>query len=299
MQHSEPLVIATYSRRMRLQLPGGEQVGARIKGKRLRPVCGDRVLAEPIEQEADWLITAIAERENELTRPNQRGQAEVMAANIEMLVVVAAATPEPDWFIVDRYLSAAEDIGAAAAVVYNKTDLDVDAPSTAQALDEYRAIGYPTLRCSATTGAGIEALGLLLAGKSAIIVGQSGVGKSSIINRLTGVEQLTTATISKKRGAGRHTTVNSVMLELPGGGRIIDSPGVRDYAPALVSLDRVGQGFREISSAAQACRFANCRHVREPDCAVKRAIDAGAISARRYESYKRLLNLTKKLSTKL
>ena len=299
MQHSEPLVIATYSRRMRLRLPTGEEVGARIKGKRIRPVCGDRVRAEPIEQEADWLITAIIDRDNELTRPNQRGQAEVLAANIELLIVVAAATPEPDWFIVDRYLSAAEDIGAAAAVVYNKTDLETDEASTDQALDEYRAIGYPTLRCSATTGTGMQELESLLVGRSAIIVGQSGVGKSSIINRLTDIEQLPTGSISSKRGEGRHTTVNSVMLDLPGGGSIIDSPGVRDYAPALQSLERVAQGFRDIRSAAQACRFANCRHTREPDCAVKQAVAAGEISARRYESYKRLLNLTNKLSTKL
>jgi len=299
MQYSDPVVVATYSRRMRLQLPNGDQVDARIKGKNLRPVCGDRVVAEPLEQESDWLITAILDRDNELSRPNQRGQTEVLAANIDLLVALAAASPDPDWFIVDRYLSAAEDIGSAAAVVYNKTDLDWDVAAIDAALGEYNAIGYPTLRCSAVTGDGIDALRLLLAGKAAIIVGQSGVGKSSIINRLTGSELLPTAAISDKRGEGRHTTVNSMMIELPGGGAVIDSPGVRDYAPALQSADRVGIGFREITAAAQSCRFANCRHTREPDCAVKQAVEDGNISARRYESYKRLLNLTEQLVSKL
>lgn len=298
MRSSDPIVIATYSRRMRLRLPGGEQVEARIKGKRIRPVCGDRVVVEPIEQESDWLITGILDRDNELSRPNQRGQTEVLASNIELLVVVAAVSPKADWYIVDRYLSAAEDMGAAAAVVYNKTDLEHESESAAAALLDYSSVGYPTLRCSATTGDGIDALVELLGDKAAIIVGQSGVGKSSLINKLTNSATLPTAAISEKRDEGKHTTVNSVMLQTPHGGAVIDSPGVRDYAPALQSIDRVGYGFREIAAAAQDCHFANCRHRSEPKCAVKQAVADGKISERRYESYKRLLNLTDRMANK-
>lgn len=292
-------VIATYSRRMRLRLDDGQEVEARIKGKRLRPVCGDRVTAEPIPNEVDWLITAIDDRTNALTRPNLRGDVEALAANVELLVAVAAPSPVPDWFVVDRYIAAAEQMEVAAAIVYNKTDLVSDDSDDAGVLADYQRAGYPVLECSATDRTGLGSLEELLTGKTAIIVGQSGVGKSSLINVLMGGEEQRTAEISAKSGEGRHTTVNSVMLDLPGGGRVIDSPGVRDYAPAFESAAAVAAGFREIDRASHDCRFANCRHLKEPACAVKTAVDDAAISARRYESYRRLLRLTEKLESQL
>jgi ribosome biogenesis GTPase len=287
-------VTATFSRRMRLRLDDGREVDARIKGKRIKPVCGDLVDAEPIDNEHDWLITNIAERRNELTRPNMRGQVEVLAANLDYLVVVAAAEPRADWFIVDRYLCAAELMGIDAGVVYNKIDLGQPLPE--EELATYTAIGYDVVSCSAESGIGIEDIRHLLSAHCSIIVGQSGVGKSSIINRLIGDDVQKTAQISDKSREGRHTTVNSAMIALPDGGWIIDSPGVRDYAPALESSTIASQGFREIRDAAQKCRFANCRHLREPGCAVKDRSEAGTISSRRYESYKRIVNLTEQLS---
>ena len=286
-------VIATYSRRMRVRLDDGTEADARIKGKRLKAVCGDRVTIEPLPDEDEYLITEIGKRCNELTRPNMRGQVEILAANIDYLCVVAAAAPTADWFIVDRYLCAAELMGIGAGLLYNKIDLDPDPPT--EALDVYREIGYDVVTCSAVTGAGLEAVGKLLDGHCGIIVGQSGVGKSSIINRLVGIDLQRTADISDKTREGRHTTVNSSMIVLPGGGEIIDSPGVRDYAPALESSAMASAGFREVRAAAVECRFANCRHLREPGCAVKARVESGAISARRYESYKRIVNLTEQL----
>ncbi len=288
------LVIATYSRRMRLRLTSGDEIDARIKGKRLRPVCGDRVEAEPIPNESDWLIIRVLDRDNELSRPNLRGKVEVLAANIDKLLVMAAGSPQPEWSIVDRYLCAAEVIGINAAVVYNKSDL----PRTQlidDVLADYERIGYPTVRCSARNGDNLDQVAELLREGLAIIVGQSGVGKSTLINRLLGDEQLRTATVSEKTGEGRHTTVNSAMLQMPGGGAVIDSPGVRDYAPAL-QPDEVVDGYREIATAGQHCRFANCRHLREPGCAVKQAVENGTISKRRYDSYRHLLALTEKLT---
>lgn len=292
MEHAT--VIATFSRRMRLRLDNGSEVNARIKGKRVKPVCGDKVDAEPIDNESDWLITNIAERRNELTRPNMRGQVEVLAANLDYLVVVAAAEPKADWFIVDRYLCAAELMGIGACVVFNKSDLGTS--SALYELDTYFDIGYDVVSCSALTGEGLDNVRTLLASHCAIIVGQSGVGKSSIINSLVGNNVQKTSEISEKSREGRHTTVNSAMIPLPDGGSIIDSPGVRDYAPALESSTIASLGFREIRDAAQECRFANCRHLREPGCAVKDRSEAGTISPRRYESYKRIVNLTEQLS---
>ena len=288
-------VVAMFSRRMRLRLDDATEVDARIKGKKLKPVCGDRVRAEPISEEDDWLITAIHERRNELSRPSARGDKEVLAANVDHLVVIAAATPKPDWFIVDRYLCAAELMGVAGTVVYNKTDLEpkngIDI-----ALGVYDAIGYQTIKTSAETGEGIDSLADQLRECTTIIVGQSGVGKSTLINKLSDVAGQKTAEISRKHREGRHTTVTSTMIPLPTGGAVIDSPGVRDYAPLLQSPDEAIIGYREISSTGRECRFANCRHLREPGCAVKDAVDNGKIDARRYESYRRALALSDRLN---
>ena len=291
-----PLVVATYSRRMALRLEDGEQVMARVKGKRIKPVCGDHVEAEPIANEPEWLINGILPRRNELCRPNNRGKIEVLAANLSFLAVVAADPPLPDWFIVDRYLCAAELMDVSAAVIFNKTDLAEPGDLTKDTLRDYERIGYRTLLCSARTGSNLDALQNLLADQTAIIVGQSGVGKSSLINRLAERADQPTAAVSEGSGEGRHTTANSVMLALSNGGAVIDSPGVRDYAPSTDNAQDVIRGYPEIARFGADCKFSDCRHLREPNCAVKAAIEAGEISARRYESYRRLLNLTRKLT---
>jgi len=296
MSQTSATVIATYSRRMRLRLASGDVVNARIKGKRIKPVCGDSVRAQSIENETDWLITAVEARRNELTRPNMRGQVEVLAANLDALVVVASVSPLPDWYIVDRYLCAAELMGVNAVAVFNKVDLLVGHDIEIPELQEYRDIGLPVVECSAESGQGVSELQDLLSGQCAIVVGQSGVGKSSLINRLAADSNQRTADISAKTGEGRHTTVNSVMIALPAGGAVIDSPGVRDYAPALANSSDAAAGFREIAQAAQSCRFANCRHLREPGCAVKAGVEDESISYRRYESFKRVVNITEKLA---
>ncbi len=290
-------VTATFSRRMELRLDNDNVVVARIKGKKLRCVCGDRVLAEPIQNETDWLITDVLPRDNELARPNSRGRIEVLAANLDFLVVVAANPPSPDWFVVDRYLSAAELMHIDAAVVFNKTDVGPLDNATVEALSDYEHIGYRTIRCSAKTGENVGDIENILNNRTAIIVGQSGVGKSSLINQLVEGSQQRTAAVSEATGEGRHTTVNSAMLELRNGGVVIDSPGVRDYAPPTMTIDDVIHGFREIEETGNNCKFANCRHLREPDCAVKAAVLDNKINERRYESYKRLQILTEKRSS--
>ena len=282
---SEALVVATYSRRMRLQLPNQQYLQARVKGKRLRPVCGDRVLARPLQNETDWLIESILPRANALARSDSRGRREILAANLTRLVVVLAPTPQPDWFVADRYLCAAELMNVTPLLVFNKMDLTDLIPAE---LENYERIGYTTIRCSAKQRTELTPLADLLVGQIAILVGQSGVGKSSILNALATDAQQRTASLSDSTGEGRHTTVNSEMIPLQNGGAVIDSPGVRDYMPAITDPTTVTSGFREILQLAGACRFANCHHLREPDCAVKTAIAEGKISERRYESFRRL-----------
>jgi ribosome biogenesis GTPase / thiamine phosphate phosphatase len=289
-------VVATFGRRFTLSLDDGATAAARVKGRAIHPVCGDRVEAAPLPNEPDWLITSLLPRANELTRPNLRGGIDVLAANLDALVVVTADLPATDWFITDRYLCAAELMGAAAAVAFNKIDLGAIEPASEQALQEYAAIGYTTLRCSAGRNDNVGALLEFLAGRCGILVGQSGVGKSSLINRLVQDSVLPTAAVSRARREGRHTTANSVLLALPNGGAVIDSPGVRDYAPAIADPADVGRGFREMHDAAADCRFANCRHRREPGCEVKARVADGRIGARRYESYRRLLANTERLA---
>ncbi|NNC77030.1 MAG: ribosome small subunit-dependent GTPase A [Woeseiaceae bacterium] len=288
-------VIATYSRRMRVRLGDGTTCDARIKGKKLKPVCGDSVATELIVDEDDLLITAILERRNQLTRTNLRGKKEVLAANVDKLIVVAAATPKPDWFVVDRYLCAAELMNVAGVVVFNKEDLGIDTAAR-QALDVFEKLGYLSICTSAENDHNIAALADLVGTGLAIIVGQSGVGKSTLINRISAGNQQKTASISSKHREGRHTTVNSVMIATRNGGAIIDSPGVRDYAPMLESVDDVKHGFREVRETGQRCRFANCRHLKEPGCAVKTAVDSGDIDARRYESYRRAVFLAENIN---
>lgn len=294
----ECLVVGAFSRRMNLQLDNHGEISARIKGKKLRPVCGDYVIAEPILNEPEWLIISICPRENELTRPDSRGRKEILAANLSCVVVMAAAEPKPDWFVVDRYLAAAEIMGAEGIVVFNKTDLQSSAEQAKPVLDEYAKVGYSVLMCSAKEGLNLDSLASALKEKTAIIVGQSGVGKSSVINHLISGADQRTGALSDSSGEGKHTTVNSVMLDLPNGGAVIDSPGVRDYAPTIDDARDVNHGFREIFELSQQCRFADCKHLREPNCAVKNAVECNDISERRYESYKRLMSSSKKLADK-
>lgn len=286
-------VVASYGKRLVVEDDAGERRPAFVAKRNLKVVCGDRVRWREAADGSEVAVLELMARDTELSRPDSRGRPEVLAANIDQVIVVCAPEPRPDPFIIDRYLAAAEVMGAAGLVACNKFDL----PGAEQAvqLAEFAAIGYPTLRVSAHAAHGLDELRDALAGRCSILVGQSGVGKSSLLNALLPGTEVATAQISTATGEGRHRTTATTLYPLPGGGALLDSPGVRDFAPALGDPRLAATGFREIVDAAAHCRFANCRHMREPGCAVKDRVQAGAISARRYESYRRLLRLTEDL----
>lgn len=286
-------VVASYGKRMIVEDESGDRHRAFVARRGLRLVCGDRVRWRASDEDGEVAVLDREPRDTELSRPDSRGRAEVLAANIDQVVIVCAPEPEPDPFIIDRYLAAAEVMGAAAVVAWNKVDLP--AAGQVDCLDEFRAVGYRTLRVSALAAAGLDALRESLADHTSILVGQSGVGKSSLLNALLPGIDAATAQISSASGEGRHRTTATTLYRLPGGGALLDSPGVRDFAPALADPRLAAAGFREIVAAADHCRFANCRHMKEPGCAVKDGVENGAISARRYESYRRLLRLTEDL----
>jgi ribosome biogenesis GTPase len=233
-------------------------------------------------------------RRSALWRSNARGEGELIAANLDRLCVVMAPVPEPDFFMVDRYLSAARSADLAAVIVVNKSDLPL-ATGAAAELAHYTSLGYPVCSVGARSGVGLEPLASMLAGVTAALVGQSGVGKSSLIRGLSadGGDALTGALMRDEEG--RHTTTTSRRYTLRGGGGLIDSPGVRDFAPAVDHLESGALGFVEIAALAMNCRFADCRHMEEPRCAVRDSVGQGALTARRYESYRRLRRLAERL----
>ncbi|MFW2404468.1 MAG: ribosome small subunit-dependent GTPase A [Gammaproteobacteria bacterium] len=284
------LVTAAYGRRGRVETDTGETIRYLIKGRRLKVVCGDRVAWESDKQGHDAIVTDVLPRTNSLERmAPERPQPELLAANLTCVVVVCAPLPATDWHLIDRYLVAAELMHCTAILVDNKSDTVQAATSSERAaqIAAIEGLGYRCLTVSAATGDGIDALARRLVDEVAILVGQSGVGKSSLINRLVPDADIVVGDLSAATDEGTHTTTASAMHHLPGGGRLIDTPGVRDFVPAVDSA-RAQLGFPEICALADECRFANCRHLREPDCAIKHAVANGTIDARRYETYKRL-----------
>jgi ribosome biogenesis GTPase len=260
----------------------------------LNPLVGDRVLWHR-EADGTCVVTEVLDRDSTLTRIDSRGRCEPVAANVTQLLAVAAAAPEPDWFLLDRYLAAAELMYMRGVVVFNKMDLVEQAPDL---LHVYESIGYPVHRISVRARAGLGTLGAAMRGHRSAMVGQSGVGKSSLLNALLGERAQGTGALAGKGGHGRHTTTAATLYRLPAGGELIDSPGVRNYAPYIEEPADVQHGFRELREQLGRCRFDDCLHRAEPDCAVKAAVAAGRVDSRRYDSYTKLCALVESLQRK-
>jgi ribosome biogenesis GTPase len=288
---AEGLVIAAHGQRGILEATNGDALPYLVKGKRLRVVCGDHVRWTREANGKKAIVSEILSRNNALRKPSpNRNQPDVIAANLTCMIVVFAPLPKPDWFVIDRYLCSGRLMDCRLFLLGNKHDMTARYadPNISGEIENYVTIGYEYLSVSTRRPASIGFLLNELKGETGILVGQSGVGKSSIVNQLVPDAHIAVSAISKASHEGTHTTTASVMHRLPGGGRLIDSPGVRDYVPAIDDPQSVQSGYPEILAVAQNCRFSNCQHQREPECAVKSACNDGLISVRRYESYRRL-----------
>ena len=253
---------------------------------------GDLVELEPVGDE--MRIVRLRARSGALSRHGvSKRREQVIVANVDQVAVVVSVTaPDPDVLMVDRLLALAALSGIDAFLVVNKTDLAGSAPG--DRLEQYAALGVRMLRTSAESGAGLQALAGRLAGRITVLSGQSGVGKSSLLNALVPELDLRVGEISERRGRGRHTTVASALYRFPAGGYVADTPGLQYLALWGLDPAELTGGFVEIAAAGEDCRFADCRHRVEPDCAVRAAVEDGTIRRRRLESYLRLLDEAEK-----
>jgi ribosome biogenesis GTPase / thiamine phosphate phosphatase len=290
----DALVTATYGRHLLVRDDSGRERKARPFGRGLVIVAGDNVSCRDDPRANETHVLELRPRRNALYRSNLRGGAEPVVANLSQLIVVIAPRPVPDLFVLDRYIAAATSGGISATLVLNKQDLGID-EDLQKELGVYKDIGYDWLACSTRSGDGMDAVFAACAGATTALVGQSGVGKSSLTRRLVPDAEVQIGDLVRAE-EGRHTTTASRLFDLPGGGSLIDSPGVRDFAPAVDQLDASHLGFIEVARLAPECRFADCRHMREPGCAVIAAVAAGTMHARRYESYRRLRRLFEELT---
>jgi len=278
---------------------GGMLLQCRIKGKQLKeaqrsynPIApGDIVeVTRDSLTRSEGMISEVMRRRTRLVRWNKKGRApQILAANADIAVCVTSPSAPPfrPRFI-DRLIVAAETGGLVPLIVMNKCDLASSA-GVSERLAFYQGMGYKVHSCKARTGEGIGELAALLAGKTAVFVGQSGVGKSSLLNALAPGIDLRVGDLSQKHDRGNHTTNFSVLLPIENGLRIIDTPGIRELELAEVLPDEVGFHFREFTAYMQSCSYQPCLHDDEPGCAVAAAVQNGEIHYDRYESYLRIL----------
>lgn len=283
------LVVAHLGQGLAVETPEGDILLCQTRRQLGAVAVGDRVHWEPFEGN-QGRVAEILPRRSVLTRPGHNGKVRPVAANLDRVLVVVAPEPEPDWLLVDQYLAACEHRGLDAAVLVNKIDRAAERGPIETTLADYRALGYACALVSAKTGEGLAALRADLAGGCGLLAGQSGVGKSSLTNALLPDRQLRTRELSEKAGLGRHTTTTATLYHLPGGGDLIDSPGVAVFGLAEMDRQALAAGFREFRPWIARCQFNDCRHLGDKGCAVREAVDGGQIGAARYGRFLKLLD---------
>ena len=286
-----------------VQADEGTLYDCKVKGNfRLRgirstnPVAvGDRVSISPQPDGRSALIDDILDRRNYIIRraSNLSKQSHIIAANVDQAVLlVTIAHPETSTTFIDRFLASAEAYRVPVLLIFNKTDLydTVERRRLDELCSLYSSLGYACRTCSALSGEGLDSVREALCGCVSLLSGNSGVGKSTLLNALLPEAEARTAEISSAHDSGMHTTTFSQMFFLPEGGALIDTPGIQGFGTFDMQREEVAHYFREIFATGADCRFGNCTHTHEPGCAVREAVDAGRIAATRYISYLSMLD---------
>ncbi|MES9961459.1 MAG: small ribosomal subunit biogenesis GTPase RsgA [Sedimenticola sp.] len=283
-------VITRHGQNLVVESEEGELVHCLFRQNIGHVVCGDRVVWQATG-DGEGVVSAILERDTVLVRPNFSGEEKPLAANISQLVIVMAPEPPPSQYLVDQYLVAAENIGVKALIALNKSDLldETTGAGFEEEFGHYADIGYPVIRISAKFEHGLDPLLERLNGETSILLGQSGVGKSSLVNALLPDLNIQVGKLSHATGLGKHTTSTTTLYSLPRGGNLIDSPGVRSFRFGDIDRQHLERGFAEFADYLGHCRFSNCRHDREPGCALCEAVEQGNIHPQRLKNFQHML----------
>ena len=287
-------MLVSYGSQGVVLMADGERKRCKFRRNVGRPFCGDRVMVAQAD-EASLVVEAVLPRRNYFVRTDERQRRNIIAANLDQVLIVVATRPLPSRDLMERYLLAVHSLGIEPVIVYNKTDLELSPGETANGvrvlghMPDYEALGYTVIRTSCKTAPGISGLKPILKHKTSILVGQSGVGKSSLINQLIPDLKLQTGELSNATGKGTHTTTSTILYQLTDGGYLIDSPGVWEYGIWKLENQELAAGFIEFEPWLGQCRFNNCLHASEPACAIKQAVADGKVRDWRYQSYLRLL----------
>ncbi len=283
------IIVSHFGKQLEVEDAGGKAVRCHARANLPNIVTGDRVSWVPDNAEGG-VVTAVEARRNEFGRAAADGRFRPIAANIDQVLTVFATVPETEMSVIDRYLVAIENLGLECLLVLNKIDLTpANPPLLARMAEIYRGLGLELIEVSALTGAGIDQLCARLKGLTAVVVGQSGVGKSSLLNRLGKKPLAAVGELDAWRSGGTHTTTAAHLYHLPDFD-LIDSPGVREFNLWQLQAAEVVEGFVEMRSLAEHCKFRDCSHRVEPGCAVLAAAETGAISPERLRSYCRILD---------